>query len=67
MIKGTASELIKWLVGFWMDAMAWRAGWTHSVIYTQQRLLFFRDLDKIVSEADILVVGIGSPNFVKVN
>jgi 5,10-methylene-tetrahydrofolate dehydrogenase/methenyl tetrahydrofolate cyclohydrolase len=27
----------------------------------------FRDLDKIVSEADILVVGIGSANFVKVN
>ena len=25
-----------------------------------------RDLDKIVSEADILVVGIGSPHFVKV-
>ncbi len=26
-----------------------------------------RDLDKIVSEADILVVGIGAPHFVKVN
>jgi methylenetetrahydrofolate dehydrogenase (NADP+)/methenyltetrahydrofolate cyclohydrolase/formyltetrahydrofolate synthetase len=25
-----------------------------------------RDLDKIVGEADILVVGIGSPHFVKV-
>jgi methylenetetrahydrofolate dehydrogenase (NADP+)/methenyltetrahydrofolate cyclohydrolase/formyltetrahydrofolate synthetase len=25
-----------------------------------------RDLDKIVSEADILVVGIGAPHFVKV-
>ena len=34
--KVSASELIKWLVGFWMDAMAWRAGWTPSVIHTQQ-------------------------------
>ena len=28
--------------------------------------IYSRELDKIVSEADILVVGIGSPNFVKV-
>ena len=36
--KGIASELIKWLVGFWMDAMAWWAGWTPSVTDTMLAL-----------------------------
>ena len=35
LIKALTSDLIKWLVGFWMDAMAWRTGWTPSVIHTQ--------------------------------
>ena len=38
LIKAIASELIKWLDGFWMDAMAKRGGWTPSVIHTQQRV-----------------------------
>ena len=36
LIRALASELIKWLVGFWLDAMAWRVGWTPYVIHTQQ-------------------------------
>ena len=39
LIKGIASELIKWLVGFWMNAMAWRAGWTYSVTDTPKQLV----------------------------
>ena len=38
LFKALASELIKWLgslIGFWMDAMAWRVG---SVTDTPQHL-----------------------------
>ena len=36
-LKGIASELIKWLVRFWMDAMTWRLRWTPSVTDTPQQ------------------------------
>ena len=33
------TELIKWLFGFWMGAMAWRVGWTPSVSETSHIIM----------------------------